>query len=405
MRKYRLIACLGLALGLACISCDNTPGGGPPDPPLTEYTIRFQTGSGGTALADTKVPEGTTFDLGQSEYQPERDGYSFDCWFISTDTAQTPIASLKVTGNITLVAKWLSNVSVTLNLYGGKMEGYPDFSSIRPGEIFDASSFIPSRTGYIFQYWYLKDDPYYEEVESIQVYTDITLVALWEEGWVVTLNLYGGEYYGGDSITVAKGDTLELARIKPVKDDCVLEGWYYDAGFIAPVPAEVPVTTNISLYVKWLPLGDYASLFGVWKGSAGTYLLYHEENESRLIGFYFSTDEICSFIWTETINGKTYSLASGILTVGLDKFTAVSPSMMPVGSASVSTMWVKGEEDDPVSLFLFDNGNASLYANGITVWLSYALRLDTIYLLRQNTGENGNPRPGEVLLTIPIVDD
>jgi uncharacterized repeat protein (TIGR02543 family) len=407
------LPCFGLvaAFGMVCllVSCENSTA---TEPPVINYTVSFHSG-GGTAIADKTVQEGDTLNLELSVYQPVRSGFYFDGWYLQDDEAQIPITSITVNGDIVFVAKWISGFSITLEMEGGNMAGNPNFSSIRPGSTFEASLYVPSRTGYVFLWWYLEGAPL-QAVENIQVNSDITLTALWEKGWIVTLNLNGGEYYGGENITVAKNAALELATIRPVvKDDHVLEGWYYDEGFAEPVPAVITVTEDIALYVKWVPLSVYAPLFGAWGGSAGTYLLYFEEDS--LIGFYFSFNEegeIRSFVWTDsTVDGKEASLADDTLTVGeganADTFTRVQAVMMPAGHASISKVWIKGEGevDDLVSLYLFDTGNASLYANGRGVWLSYAFKPGTLTLLQYNTDKDDNPLPGEVLLTIPVDDD
>jgi uncharacterized repeat protein (TIGR02543 family) len=400
--------CLGLvaALGMVWIivSCKNS---GTPEPSVTNYTVSFQTG-GGTEIAGKTVQEGTTLDLELSEYQPGRTGYFFNGWYLSGDAEQIPLTSIAVRGNITLVAKWLSSVSVILDKQGGELAGNPG-SNIRPGSTFEAAGFAPTRKGYVFLHWYLKDDPSHAEVERIRVDTDITLVAEWEEGWVIELELDGGEYYR-EFITVARNDvTIELATIKPVKDDYVLEGWYYDADFASRVPDVITVDGDITLYVQWAPLNNYAYLFGVWSGSAGTYLLYFEQDGNSPIGFYFSDDEIRSFVWTDsTIDGKAFDFNSGTLIVGegesANTFTPAITKMRPAGNVPLSKLWIKGGGNDPVSLYLFDSGNGFVYADGRFTDISYASNVGNIYLLRQNTDENGNPLAGEVLLAIPIVE-
>jgi uncharacterized repeat protein (TIGR02543 family) len=408
MKKYLLIVIVGLVL--ACVSCNNSTT--PPKTSVTNYTVSFQT-AGGTAIPGKTMPEGATLALGLSEYQPERPGYSFDGWYIQGDTEQTPVTSITVKENITLVAKWLSNVSVTLDLQGGTLSRDPD-TSVRPGAVFDAWH-VPSLKGSVFLHWYLKGDPYMAKVESIQVYDNITLVALWELGCVVTFELDEGEYYGDDYVTVALYDTFETAEIRPLKDGYVLEGWYYDEDFTRPVPPVITVSRDITLYVKWAPLSDYSHLFGVWeeeREGASSYLLYFDPYGSStasgngLIGFYFSGDEIRSFLWTaSSVDGKAASLANGTLTIGegedANTFTKAQPRILLAGDLSFCKLWEKGE--GAVLLSLFESGGGVLEANGRTFFsLGYAVRASNLLLLRKNTDEDGNPLPGEVLLAIPI---
>jgi uncharacterized repeat protein (TIGR02543 family) len=263
----------------------------------------------------------------------------------------------------------------------------------------------------------LENDPRQEEVKRIQVYDNITLAAKWEAGWVVTFDLGDDEatLFEGGYITVAKNSTLDLTTIRPVRDNYVLSGWYRNGDFTDSVPAGLRVTGNITLYAKWEHLNFFEPLFGVWTGSAGTYLLYHDPHgsgllsENGLIGFYFSEDEICSFVWTaEKINGKPWNFASDTLTVGegasANTFTASSYTRWPQGNEAMSKLWVKGKDDDIVLLNLFETGNGTLEANGRSFWLSYVLSGATLYLLRHDTDEFDDHLPGEVLLAIPAIE-
>jgi uncharacterized repeat protein (TIGR02543 family) len=395
------------ALGMLCVivSCKNSNA---PEISITNYTVSFQIG-GGTAIADKIVQEGTALNLELAEYQIEQTGYFFDGWYLPGDTEQRPLSSITVTGDITLVAKWLFPVSVSLEMEGGALEGIPNFSSLRPGSIFEASWYVPSKKGYVFLHWYLKDEPSHIVEENIQVDCDIILVAEWEEGWLVTLELDGGEYYR-DYITLAKDDAmLTLTLIRPFKDDYILEGWYYDEAFTLPVPDKITLSSDITLYVKWSSLINFESLFGVWKGSKGTYLLCLEQNGNSLIGFYFSDDEIRSFVWTDLIlDGKAYDFNPGTLTVGegesANTYSPATTRIKPAGNIPLSQLWIKRRADDPVSMYLFEDGSGFFHADGRFTSIAYALRLDNIHLLRENKDENGNLVEAEVLLVIPIVE-
>jgi uncharacterized repeat protein (TIGR02543 family) len=298
-----LASAFGLLLLLAACENPASPGPGPSVP--TTYTVSFDS-DGGSEIADIKkVPKGTVLSLREEEYVPKQTGYFFDGWYLQDDPKQTPYYSITVNGNITLVAKWIKLFSVALEMgEGGTLGLYPNLS-VLPGSLFEAGAYRPFRKGFIFLHWYLKDDPSKAKVEGIRVDRDITLVAVWEEGWAVTLELNGG-VYPRNYITVAQGDnvTVSLAEINPVREDYVFDGWYYDEGFTKPVPDTITVTGDITLYVKWVSLGDFEPLLGVWTGDAGTYLLYFDE-QNRLSGFYLFVDEIRSFVWTDSVlDGK-----------------------------------------------------------------------------------------------------
>jgi uncharacterized repeat protein (TIGR02543 family) len=298
------------------------------------------------------------------------------------------------------------------------------------GALFEASAYRPFKKGFVFLYWYLKDDPSRAAVESLRVENDITLVAQWEEGWTVTLVLNGG-VYNRNYITVPKTDnaTISLAGINLVRANYVFEGWYYDEAFTNPVIGDtVPVTESFSLYVKWTDVSVYASLLGVWAaGNDGpTYLLYFEE--SRLYGFYFSLNDIRSFAWTSSIlDGKSYTSAPRTLRVGEGEeartFFPVTDKRTPAGDVPLNGMWIKAEAGadlyklyfgGAIALYLSADvderknliGSGSIRATGRYLEISYVVTSSgTLYLLKKNVGAKSVLLEGEVLLRIPVVVD
>jgi uncharacterized repeat protein (TIGR02543 family) len=414
-----LIALLGLLCLL--VSCKNDSSDSPSPEPL--YTVSFDS-AGGSAIADiTNVPKGKVLNIGGRDYWPERPRCLFSGWYLQGDTRQQPVNAIRVEGNITLVAKWTQQFTVTLEMGAeGALGWNPNLTSFFYGSIFEAEAYTPFRKGFIFQYWYLKDDLSKTPVESIRIVEDITLVAEWEEGWTVTFVLGEGVYYYRNYITVAKADnaTISLAGINLVREDYVFEGWYYDAEFFDPVPGDtVPVTGNMSLYVKWVPLSFFTSLLGVWAAGfdGPVYYLYFEE--SRLYGFYFSLDDIHSFTWTtSSLDGKRYSPVAP-LSVGEGEdaktFFLVNDKRTPAGNIPLNGTWIMAGEDDDlfnlyfgggVALYLSADadedkhllGTGSIRASGRYLDISYMVTsgAGNLYLLKKNTNE--------VLLRIPIED-
>jgi uncharacterized repeat protein (TIGR02543 family) len=340
-----------------------------------------------------------------------------------------------VNENINLVAKWTKLFSVTLEMgEGGSLGSSVNLTSILGGSNFEAGSYRPVRKGFVFKYWYLKDDPTKTEVESIRMVEDITLVAEWEEGWAVTFELNGGVYNRDiNYITFAKGDnvTIALAKINIVREGYVFDGWYYDADFINPVLADtIPVTGNFTLYVKWVPLSLFTSLLGFWAaGDDGpAYYLYFEE--SRLFGFYFSPGDIRSFDWSlSVLDGKSYTSTPRTLSVGegddAKTFTPVTDKRTPAGNIPVSKMWIIPKGDvDLLWLYMYGGGTAlylsadidesdvtrkkllgigNIRANNRFLEISYMVtNSGSLCLLRKNVTANGVLLEGEVLLRIPI---
>jgi uncharacterized repeat protein (TIGR02543 family) len=77
----------------------------------SSYTLTFNT-NGGSAVAAVSKTSGTTVDL--TAYKPTRDGYTFAGWF--SDAALTKaVASVKLTADTTVYAKWTKNDGQSLH--------------------------------------------------------------------------------------------------------------------------------------------------------------------------------------------------------------------------------------------------------------------------------------------------
>ncbi len=79
----------------------NSTGGG--NGSVTKYTISFET-NGGSEIDSTSKVRNTTVDL--SKYITHKEGYSFDGWHTDKELTNK-VASIKVTANTTLYAKWV----------------------------------------------------------------------------------------------------------------------------------------------------------------------------------------------------------------------------------------------------------------------------------------------------------
>lgn len=80
-----------------------TAGGGGGGSADTSYTLSFET-NGGTAIKAVSKVKNTTVDL--SKYITAREGFSFDGWYTDKELSNR-VFEIKMTGNITLYAKWV----------------------------------------------------------------------------------------------------------------------------------------------------------------------------------------------------------------------------------------------------------------------------------------------------------
>jgi hypothetical protein len=373
------------------------------------FTITFDP-NGGTL--DTDTPETLEVTRGEyvslNDYFAEKSGKAFAGWYKEGDPSEAVISLLDVSGDTTLVAKWATPVTVTLNLDGGSLlDQYGDALQTRYiiplGNIWFLYD-LPAKSGLIFICWYKEGDSDKEPVDlesGITVDEDITLVAKWAQAVTVTLNLNGGAFGDGQSTTfeVADGESFNpsWAGPPPNKDGFVLAGWLLDGD---PVYGEVTVEGNMTLTADWLDegfLGVYAN-----PGGEGVYVL--SSYWSRLTGAFFSSTDIhisrCSSV---TIDGKAVTFDTNEIKVDGVPFIKVTETKRPAPNNRVQGDWTNGT----VRLFLSWGFGEAILTEGTgedanTFHMSYAVEGNTLFLLR---GINWNRDPGELIWPIQIVDD
>lgn len=238
-----------------------------------EYTVKFKL-NGGDGDADTQyVLHG---GLVEEPDEPERDDYIFGGWYTSSDfTTKWNFDTNKVTKNMTLYAKWLSNeVTVAFNSQGG--------SEISPQVVtrgsFATAPTAPTRENFIFGGWYKEAECTNAFSFSTKITDDIVLYAKWTTTQVtVTFNSQGGSAVA--SAMVAPGSTVAVP-VAPIRQGYTFLGWYKEVdcktawNFTTDV-----VNENTTLYAKWVagvvknpqtgdttplvPLGSIGGLAGV----------------------------------------------------------------------------------------------------------------------------------------------
>ncbi len=86
---------------------------------LTHYTVRFDN-DGGNAIANQNVSKN---NKATEPRAPVKDGYVFDGWYTDSEFASEYNFDTKITGDITLYAKWIEDEAQTLSgASGGGMQ-------------------------------------------------------------------------------------------------------------------------------------------------------------------------------------------------------------------------------------------------------------------------------------------
>ncbi|CAK4842883.1 unnamed protein product, partial [Aphanomyces euteiches] len=218
------------------------------------YTVSFNTQGGSAVQAITNVVTGTSIT---APTVPILTGYAFGGWYKEALlTNAWNFASDKVTGDITLYAKWTAAGStmytVSFNSQGGS--AVQAITNVVTGTSITAPT-APILTGYAFGGWYkeaLLTNAW--NFSNDKVTGDITLYAKWTAAGstmcTVSFNSQGGSAVPA-IMNIASGSSI-IAPIAPTRIGYTFAGWYKEAVLTnAWSFANDKVTGNIKLYAKW----------------------------------------------------------------------------------------------------------------------------------------------------------
>lgn len=177
------------------------------------YTVTFDSNGGSAVESQTRL----SGSLVSRPTSPTREGYTFMGWYYGEDEwnfEETPLES-----NITLVAVWTINRHVTFDSNGSEL--IIDSLTLLDGSLIPTPP-SPTLSGHSFLGWYFGDELW--DFSSRKVTEDITLVAKWAVGRLVTFNSNGGESV--PSVIVVDGSKL-TAPPEPSYPDYSFLGWYH----------------------------------------------------------------------------------------------------------------------------------------------------------------------------------
>ena len=172
---------------------------------------------------------------------PTKEGYTFIGWYdINDKKVNHPIT---VTKNMTLYSKYEIN-SYKVSYYNEGVK-YIEDQKINYGENALKPNTNPSKIGYTFKYWSIKENG--EEYEfSTKITEDITLYAVYEiNKYTVTYINEGTEYHK----ETAEYGSVVISIQDPTKEGYTFIGWYNENN--EKVTHPVTVTENITLHSKY----------------------------------------------------------------------------------------------------------------------------------------------------------
>ena len=209
---------------------------------INSYKVSFDS-NGGSSVAAQSVNYNTS---ATKPADPSMTGYTFAGWFTDKDCTTAYDFSSKVTGDITLYAKWnINSCTVSFDSNGGSSVAAQSVNynttASKPAD--------PSMTGYTFAGWFTDKEGKNAYDFSSKVTGDITLYAKWNiNSYTVSFDSNGG------SSVAAQSATYNTAASKPADPSMTgytFAGWFTDKDCTTAYDFSSKVTGDITLYAKW----------------------------------------------------------------------------------------------------------------------------------------------------------
>lgn len=225
----------------------------------TLYIVTFNT-DGGTVIEPQSVSVETNFMLSQQVPAPQKEGHTFKTWrvFVNNNYEEmVDIRNLTITANTTITALYdVNKYSVTFDSNGGSVVS--PYQNVSYGSTITEPS-VPQREGYNFVGWF-KDSSLEKRFsfEADAIKGETTLYALWTKNELFSVTFFTNvPNKTFEPITVENNAVLSSRYTEDMNSDVAgyrFDGWFTDEDFNNFFNPSTPITQNLVLYAKWIPL-------------------------------------------------------------------------------------------------------------------------------------------------------
>ena len=217
---------------------------------IPDCDVIFDFNGGGRTNYVISIPNGVKID--EPIEQPNKAGYVFKYWALSTNLNQEYNWNTEITNNIVIEAVWQeigNNYVVTFDLNGG-VGAFNTQVLVANGSTVSRPT-SPSKVGYTFAGWAPEGQASYYNF-STPVTSDITLVAVWQTTQIctITFNLNGG-YGDFPDITINRLEKIEEPSAKPAKAGNHFKYWALSTDLTKEYNWNNLVSENITLIAVW----------------------------------------------------------------------------------------------------------------------------------------------------------
>lgn len=217
---------------------------------IPDCDVVFDFNGGASTNYVISIPNGVKID--EPIEQPNKAGYVFKYWALSTNLNQEYNWNTEITNNIVIEAVWQeigNNYVVTFDLNGG-VGAFNTQVLVANGSTVSRPT-SPSKVGYTFAGWAPEGQASYYNFNT-PVTSDITLVAVWQTTQIctITFNLNGG-YGDFPDITINRLEKIEEPSVKPAKAGNHFKYWALSTDLTKEYNWNNLVSENITLIAVW----------------------------------------------------------------------------------------------------------------------------------------------------------
>lgn len=230
----------------------------------------YQSETSYSPLSSVYAAENEIIDSSKVPVVEADTGYSFDGWYLSTDSSQTIVdfSTYEVTGDATFYAKFKANTytATFVTEYGTAPEPLKWTYSTSYSESTDISTgkYVLTSTGYSFVGWYEKGNAYKTSSISHRTKNNITLTAKWTP-WTATVSYYRNNSPANGSMydtTVTYSTATKLSKNEYYLAGYEFTGWNTKADGTGTAYADeasyvwtgTQKGEKINLYAQWKPI-------------------------------------------------------------------------------------------------------------------------------------------------------
>ena len=178
---------------------------------------------------------------------PTKANNTFDGWYQDQELTIPVTSQTALTADADFYAKWVPDVTVTLNANGGTVT--PNTITVGQGQAVGTLP-TPTKAGNTFDGWYQDQELTIPATSETIINNDTVFYAKWIPDVTVTLNANGGTV-SPNTITVQQGQAVGTLPT-PTKTGNTFAGWYQDQELTTPATSETIINNDTVFYAKWI---------------------------------------------------------------------------------------------------------------------------------------------------------